>query len=99
MLQLKKWDADLPEMIVGRSGWMAKVVRDGVAKPATRSRGAPRETVGGSRPSAGAGGGRRAAYHGVMPTGTNVPGPASRRKADPGGSSSSGTTSGSRAAR
>jgi MOSC domain-containing protein YiiM len=30
---LKKWDDDLPELIVGRSGWMAKVVREGVAKP------------------------------------------------------------------
>lgn len=31
--QLKKWDADLPELIVGRSGWVAKVVSDGVVKP------------------------------------------------------------------
>src|SRR5689334_20078587 len=30
--QLKKWDADLPELIVGRSGWMAKVVEEGVVK-------------------------------------------------------------------
>lgn len=28
--QLRKWDADLPELIVGRSGWMAKVVEEGV---------------------------------------------------------------------
>ena len=27
--QLKKWDARLPRAIVGRSGWMAKVVNDG----------------------------------------------------------------------
>lgn len=27
--QLKKWDADLPELIVGRSGWVAKVVAEG----------------------------------------------------------------------
>jgi MOSC domain-containing protein YiiM len=29
---LKKWDADLPELIVGRSGWMAKVVVAGTVK-------------------------------------------------------------------
>ena len=31
--QLKKWDIDLPELIVGRSGWVAKVVREGEVKP------------------------------------------------------------------
>jgi MOSC domain-containing protein YiiM len=31
--QLKKWDADLPELIVGRSGWVAKVVSEGVVRP------------------------------------------------------------------
>ena len=31
--QLKKWDADLPELIVGRSGWVAKVIADGPVKP------------------------------------------------------------------
>jgi MOSC domain-containing protein YiiM len=31
--QLKKWDGDLPEMIVGRSGWVAKVVKEGIARP------------------------------------------------------------------
>jgi MOSC domain-containing protein YiiM len=31
--QLKKWDADLPELIVGHSGWVAKVVAEGVVKP------------------------------------------------------------------
>jgi len=30
--QLKKWDVDLPELIVGRSGWVAKVVQEGVVK-------------------------------------------------------------------
>ena len=27
--QLKKWDARFPKLIVGRSGWVAKVVREG----------------------------------------------------------------------
>ena len=31
--QLKKWDAELPELIVGRSGWVARVVAEGVVKP------------------------------------------------------------------
>ena len=31
--QLKKWDADLPELIVGRSGWVAKVVEEGLVRP------------------------------------------------------------------
>jgi MOSC domain-containing protein YiiM len=30
---LKKWDADLPELIVGRSGWVARVVSEGVVRP------------------------------------------------------------------
>ena len=30
--QLKKWDVDLPELIVGRSGWVAKVVKEGLVK-------------------------------------------------------------------
>jgi MOSC domain-containing protein YiiM len=30
---LKKWDVDLPELIVGNSGWVAKVVTEGVVKP------------------------------------------------------------------
>ena len=30
--QLKKWDPDLPELIVGRSGWVAKVVKEGLVK-------------------------------------------------------------------
>jgi MOSC domain-containing protein YiiM len=31
--QLKQWDADLPELIVGYSGWVAKVVAGGVVRP------------------------------------------------------------------
>jgi MOSC domain-containing protein YiiM len=31
--QLKKWDPDLPELIVGRSGWVAKVIEEGVVRP------------------------------------------------------------------
>jgi len=31
--QLRKWDADLPEMIVGRSGWVAKVIEEGTVRP------------------------------------------------------------------
>ena len=31
--QLKKWDADLPELIVGRSGWVAKVIEEGTVRP------------------------------------------------------------------
>jgi MOSC domain-containing protein YiiM len=30
--QLRKWDDDLPELIVGRSGWVAKVVKEGMVK-------------------------------------------------------------------
>jgi MOSC domain-containing protein YiiM len=30
---LKKWDVDLPELIVGRSGWVAKVVAEGTVRP------------------------------------------------------------------
>jgi MOSC domain-containing protein YiiM len=41
--QLKKWDVDLPEMIVGRSGWMAKVVREGFARPGDPIAWTPRE--------------------------------------------------------
>lgn len=29
---LKKWNADLPELIVGRSGWVARVVEEGVVR-------------------------------------------------------------------
>lgn len=31
--QLKKWDAELPELIVGRSGWVARVVSEGAVQP------------------------------------------------------------------
>jgi MOSC domain-containing protein YiiM len=31
--QLKKWDVDLPELIVGRSGWVARVVEEGMVRP------------------------------------------------------------------
>ena len=31
--QLKKWDVDLPEIIIGRSGWMAKVIEEGIVRP------------------------------------------------------------------
>jgi MOSC domain-containing protein YiiM len=31
--QLKKWDPELPELIVGRSGWVARVVDDGLVRP------------------------------------------------------------------
>jgi MOSC domain-containing protein YiiM len=34
--QLKKWDIELPELIVGRSGWMAKVISEGVVRPGDR---------------------------------------------------------------
>jgi MOSC domain-containing protein YiiM len=30
---LKKWDADLPELVVGRSGWVAKVIEEGTVRP------------------------------------------------------------------
>lgn len=30
--QLRKWDADLPEIIIGRSGWMAKVIQAGIVR-------------------------------------------------------------------
>ena len=30
--QLRKWDGDLPELIVGHSGWVAKVIREGMVR-------------------------------------------------------------------
>ena len=33
---LRKWDDDLPELIVGYSGWVAKVVSDGTVRPGDR---------------------------------------------------------------
>ena len=35
--QLKKWDMELPELIVGRSGWMAKVITEGVVRPGDKN--------------------------------------------------------------
>ena len=46
--QLKKWDPDLPELIVGHSGWVAKVVEEGTVKP-----GDPIEVLGRASPSGG----------------------------------------------
>jgi len=31
--QLRKWDVDLPELIIGRSGWVARVVKEGLVRP------------------------------------------------------------------
>ena len=31
--QLRTWHPDLPEMIVGRSGWVARVLQEGLVKP------------------------------------------------------------------
>jgi MOSC domain-containing protein YiiM len=31
--QLRKWDPELPELIVGRSGWVARVVTEGLVWP------------------------------------------------------------------
>jgi MOSC domain-containing protein YiiM len=31
--QLRIWDPDLPELIVGRSGWVGRVVAEGVVRP------------------------------------------------------------------
>lgn len=30
---LAKWDATLPQLIEGRSGWVAKVIREGIVRP------------------------------------------------------------------
>jgi MOSC domain-containing protein YiiM len=30
---LKKWDVDLPELIVGYSGWVARVIQEGLVRP------------------------------------------------------------------
>ena len=29
---LKKWDADLPELVVGHSGWVAKVLTEAIVR-------------------------------------------------------------------
>ena len=34
--QLRTWDPELPELIVGRSGWVASVVTEGVVRPGDR---------------------------------------------------------------
>lgn len=34
--KLKRWDVDLPELIVGRSGWVARVVQEGLVRPGDR---------------------------------------------------------------
>src|SRR3712207_9279925 len=34
--QLKMWDPELPELIVGRSGWVARVVAEGMVKEGDR---------------------------------------------------------------
>jgi MOSC domain-containing protein YiiM len=34
--QLKKWDADLPELVVGHSGWVAKVIEEAVVSAGER---------------------------------------------------------------
>ncbi len=34
--QLRKWAAELPDLIVGRSGWMACVLVEGVVRPGDR---------------------------------------------------------------
>lgn len=36
--QLKKWDGDLPELIVGRSGWVARVLEEGTVRQGDRVR-------------------------------------------------------------
>jgi MOSC domain-containing protein YiiM len=41
--QLKQWHADLQKLIVGRSGWVAKVVKEGVVKPGDAMEVLPRD--------------------------------------------------------
>lgn len=43
--QLKKWDADLPEIIIGRSGWMAKVIEEGTVRPGDAIKQIPERAV------------------------------------------------------
>jgi MOSC domain-containing protein YiiM len=40
---LKKWDPDLPELIVGHSGWVAKVIEEGTVHPGDPIELLPRE--------------------------------------------------------
>ena len=43
--QLQMWDPDLPELIVGRSGWVAKVVREGEVRAGDVIEQVPRESL------------------------------------------------------
>ena len=43
--QLKKWDVDLPELIVGQSGWVARVVEEGLVRPGDPIELLPRKDV------------------------------------------------------
>ena len=42
--QLRMWDQDLPELIVGHSGWVAKVVQEGIVRPGDGIEKLPRPT-------------------------------------------------------
>ena len=42
---LKQWDVDLPELIVGRSGWVARVISDGIVRPGDVIELLPRKTI------------------------------------------------------
>ena len=41
---LTKWDANLPRMIQGRSGWVAKVISEGMVRPGDPIEVLPRQT-------------------------------------------------------
>ena len=43
--QLKKWDPELPELIVGRSGWVARVIAEGMVRPGDAIEILPRSTA------------------------------------------------------
>jgi MOSC domain-containing protein YiiM len=43
--QLKRWDVDLPELIVGRSGWVARVVEEGLVRPGDPIEVLPRKEI------------------------------------------------------
>ena len=42
--QLKKWDEDLPELIVGQSGWVARVIEEGAVHAGDEVHLLPRES-------------------------------------------------------
>ena len=42
--QLRKWDQDLPELIVGRSGWVARVIEEGMVRPGDPVERLPRQS-------------------------------------------------------